>query len=140
MNALSHMDRVFLDTNIFVYLASDHVEKAGIAAALLRNSSLRRSISTQVLSEFVNAARRRTGLGWPEIRYLLGIFRETCAVEQIQEIDIEAAIDLAQPYRFSWYDCLILAVAIRSGATILLTEDLQHGQVLGPLTIRNPFL
>lgn len=139
MNALSHNDRVFLDTNVFVYLASADTEKAGVAAALLRDSRRPRSISTQVLSEFVNAACR-VGLGWPEIRYLLGTFRETCTVEQILEIDIEAAIDLARSHRYSWYDCLILAVAIRSGATILLTEDLQHGQVIGPLTIRNPFL
>lgn len=139
MNALSHIDRVFLDTNVFVYLASADTKKAGVAAALLRDTRRKRSISTQVLSEFVNAARR-IGLGWPEIRYLLGTFRETCLIEQILEIDIEAAIGLAQSHRYSWYDCLILAVAIRSGATILLTEDLQHGEVIGPLTIRNPFL
>jgi predicted nucleic acid-binding protein len=140
VNALSHIDRVFLDTNIFVYLASAHAEKAGVAAALLRDSRRPRSISTQVLSEFVNAARRRTALGWPEIRYLLDTFRETCSVEQILQIDIEAAIDLAQSHRYSWYDCLIIAVAIRCGATVLLTEDLQHGQIIGRLTIQNPFL
>ncbi|WP_339745069.1 PIN domain-containing protein [uncultured Maricaulis sp.] len=139
MNAPARIERVFLDTNVLVYLVSTDARKAEIASTLLHNSGYNRSISTQVLSEFVNVARRRSGLGWSEIRFLLGTFREACAVEQVGEIDIELALAIAQSHRFSWYACLIVAVAIRCGATILLTEDLQHGQVIGRLTIRNPF-
>ncbi|WP_417481749.1 PIN domain-containing protein [Maricaulis sp.] len=140
MNAPARIDRVFIDTNVLVYLISTDARKAAIAETLLRETGQLRSISTQVLNEFVNVARKRTPLGWPEIRYLLGAFREACAVEQIQEMDIELAIIIAQSHRYAWYDCLIIAVAIRCGATVLLTEDLQHGQTIGRLTIRNPFL
>jgi predicted nucleic acid-binding protein len=40
-------------------------------------------------------------------------------------------------YRF--YDCLIVSAALASGASVLLSEDLQEGRVIGGLTIRNPF-
>lgn len=140
MNAPARIDRVFLDTNILVYLISTDTRKAEIASTLLRNSGHSRSISTQVLGEFVNVARRRSRLGWTEIRFLLGTFREACSIEQIHEIDIEVAIAIAQSHRYSWYDCLIIAVATRCGATLLLTEHLQHGQIIGRLTIQNPFL
>ncbi len=40
-------------------------------------------------------------------------------------------------YRFC--DCLIVSAALASGASVLLSEDLQEGRVIGGLTIRNPF-
>jgi predicted nucleic acid-binding protein len=41
-------------------------------------------------------------------------------------------------YRF--YDSLIVASALNSGARILYSEDLQHGRRIGDLRIENPFL
>lgn len=40
-------------------------------------------------------------------------------------------------YRF--YDSLIVAAALASGAAVLFTEDIQHGRALGSLRIENPF-
>jgi predicted nucleic acid-binding protein len=34
---------------------------------------------------------------------------------------------------------LIVAAAERAGCTVLYTEDLQHGQMIEKLQIRNPF-
>jgi predicted nucleic acid-binding protein len=38
------------------------------------------------------------------------------------------------------YDGLILAAAVEAGCSKLLTEDLQHGQVVEGVRIENPFL
>jgi predicted nucleic acid-binding protein len=46
-------------------------------------------------------------------------------------------MDAAQ---LSYWDALIVAAAERGGCDRLLTEDLQHGQRLGALTVVNPFL
>jgi predicted nucleic acid-binding protein len=43
-------------------------------------------------------------------------------------------------YGYSIYDALILAAALEADCDVLYTEDMQNGQVIGPLTIRNPFL
>ena len=42
--------------------------------------------------------------------------------------------------RISYWDALIVEAAIRSGATILYTEDMHHGTQYGALELRNPFL
>jgi predicted nucleic acid-binding protein len=42
-------------------------------------------------------------------------------------------------YRISFWDALIVQAALRAGAEILYTEDLQDGQVFESLTVRNPF-
>jgi predicted nucleic acid-binding protein len=51
-----------------------------------------------------------------------------------------AARTLAENHRMSFYDALIVASAIEAGCDILYSEDMQHGRVLGELTIRNPFV
>jgi predicted nucleic acid-binding protein len=54
---------------------------------------------------------------------------------------ITQALALAQKYKYSYYDSLILAAALSAGCETLATEDMQHGQVVeGLLTIRNPFV
>lgn len=49
-------------------------------------------------------------------------------------------LDLQSRYGFSFYDALIVAVALESGCTRLYTEDLQHGQKIDGLIIENPFI
>ena len=52
---------------------------------------------------------------------------------------IERAWRLQERYALSWWDALIVAAAQSSGCAVLLTEDLQHGQRLGEVTVINPF-
>ena len=42
-------------------------------------------------------------------------------------------------YGFSFYDSLIVAAALGAGCTTLYSEDMQNGQRIEGLTIRNPF-
>jgi predicted nucleic acid-binding protein len=43
-------------------------------------------------------------------------------------------------YKFSLYDSVIVASALRNDCEVLYTEDLQHGQVIErQLEILNPF-
>ncbi len=50
------------------------------------------------------------------------------------------ACQIAERYRFSFYDSLIIAAALESNCTIVYSEDLQDGQhIEGRLIIKNPF-
>ncbi len=49
------------------------------------------------------------------------------------------ALDVQARWRFSFYDSLIIAGALSAGCRTLLSEDLQHGQVLDSLTVIDPF-
>jgi predicted nucleic acid-binding protein len=52
----------------------------------------------------------------------------------------DRALDLQSRYRYGFYDSLIIAAALDAGCTQLFSEDLQDGQRIEGLTIRNPFL
>jgi predicted nucleic acid-binding protein len=74
-----------------------------------------------------------------DIREILGAVRALCAVRPVDLETHELGLDLAERHRFSIYDALILAAAIRAGCATLYTEDLTHGQTIERLTVRNPF-
>jgi predicted nucleic acid-binding protein len=75
----------------------------------------------------------------PEIREILSTIRAVCIVKPLDIATHELGLDMAERYRFSIYDGLIVAAAVRAGCSILYTEDLNQGQVIDQLTIRNPF-
>lgn len=54
--------------------------------------------------------------------------------------DILAASEMAERYRVSFWGGLILAAAQKEEAATLWSEDLNHGQNYGGITVYNPFL
>ena len=130
--------KVFFDTNILIYAVASSDARSGRARAALASGG---SISVQVLNEFANIARRKLNRSWPDIRSTLSAFRALCAeCLPITEHTHDAALRLAERYRYALYDSLILASALEANCETLLSEDLQNGQLVdGRLTICNPF-
>ncbi len=131
--------KTFLDTNIVVYLYSgDEPEKRAAALALIeQNNSI---VSTQVLSELANTLSRKFGLSYDVVAQAVAEVRDACTVVPVMPDTIAQALVLAQKYRYSYYDSLILAAALSAGCETLTTEDMKHGQSIdGALTIHNPF-
>jgi predicted nucleic acid-binding protein len=126
----------FFDTNILVYLVSSDFEKAARSETLLAGGGI---VSVQVLNEFVSAARRKTKLSYPEIRGILADVRGICAVKPDDVETHELGLDIAERYRYSVYDSVVIAAALRAGCTVLFSEDMQHGQRIVDLTIQNPY-
>jgi len=134
-------DKRFFDTNIVVYLYSkDEPDKQSIAKNLFKNNQP--IISTQVLGEFSNVLRRKFQQEYTDI--VVAVNQVTAIVNQVATItndNIISALNLADKYHYSFYDSLIIAVALAENCTILYSEDLQHGQTIeSTLTIQNPFL
>jgi len=130
-------DLVFLDSNILLYLESPDTAKAMQAFMLLQAGGV---ISVQVLNEFASVAVRKFAIPIPEIRLTLRSVRQVCTVQSLDIETHELGLNITERYRFDIYDSLIVASALRAGCTTLYTEDLQHGQVIDGLTIRNPFI
>ncbi len=131
--------KTFLDTNIVVYLYSgDEPEKRASALALLELSNP--VVSTQVLSELANTLSRKFSLSFDVVAQAVAEVSDACNVVPVMPDTIAQALALAQKYRYSYYDSLILAAAMSAGCETLATEDMQQGQTIeGSLTIRNPF-
>jgi predicted nucleic acid-binding protein len=49
------------------------------------------------------------------------------------------AVDFERRYKISFWDALIVAAANAADATLLYTEDLNHGQTYGVVEACNPF-
>ena len=126
----------FFDTNVLLYLLSHDADKADRAEAILTAGGI---ISVQVLNEFASVASRKLEMTIPEIREILSTIRSVCVVKSLDVETHDLGLELAERYGFSIYDGLIVAAAIRAGCAILYTEDLQQGQRIEKLQIKNPF-
>ena len=52
---------------------------------------------------------------------------------------IRAAIEVAGQAKLSFWDALLVVAAARTGAAVLYTEDLNDGQEILGVRVRNPF-
>lgn len=136
--------RYFLDTNIFVY-PLDHSSpgKAAKAQKLIREAirSGLGVVSYQIVQEFFNVALRHFSkkMSIEEAEQFLAItFRPLLAVNSSPALYSEA-LHVHARHHFSWYDSLVVAAAMEAQCEVLYTEDLQHGQKIGGLQVRNPF-
>jgi len=127
----------FFDTNVLLYLLSADAAKADRVEETLAAGA---TISVQVLNEFASVALRKLGMQVAEVRDVLEPIVAVCLVVPLTFEIHQLGLQLAERYKFSFYDAVIVAAAIDSGCTTLITEDLQNGQVIADtLTIRNPF-
>jgi predicted nucleic acid-binding protein len=134
-------DRVFVDTNIFVYAddKSAKIKRVRARAVLSELIRTRRAVvSTQVMQEYFAAATKKLGLS-PE--------RARIRVERLNRLDVIlvrpelvlGAIDLCRLHVLSFWDALIVRSASAAGCARLLSEDMQSGQTIDGVRIENPF-
>jgi predicted nucleic acid-binding protein len=127
----------FFDTNVLLYLFSSDDAKADRAEDTLASGGV---ISVQVLNEFASVAMRKLKMPIAEIREALTTFRAVCKIVPLSEETHDKALGLAERYGLSIYDAMIVASALLAGCRMLLSEDLQDGQIIDKsLEIRNPF-
>jgi predicted nucleic acid-binding protein len=128
---------VFVDTNILLYAMVPEDSRSAAAEVLLQTHP---AISVQVLNEFANVTRRKLRWSWPRIEEGLAAIQQLCGPPRALTLDTHrSAIDIARRHGLSVYDALIVAAALEAGCTTLYSEDMQDGQKIHVITIRNPF-
>ena len=132
--------RAFFDTNVLLYMYSGTDEKRTRAAELFDRytDSDDLLLSTQVVQEFYSVAGRKLRIPRVELRRIIVKLLDLPLIT-LGPVQISAAIDLEVRYQISFWDALILAAAESGGAEVLYTEDLNHGQQYGTVTVHNPF-
>jgi predicted nucleic acid-binding protein len=137
------MMRVFFDTNILVYLFdADAAEKKELACARFETdvAAGRALLSTQVLQEFYVTVTRKLAIPLePETAEAVVRNLSTLPIVGVDAERVLPAIARSRRLQLSFWDALIIETAIAGGAERLLTEDLQHGQIIDGLQIENPF-
>ena len=137
------MSRSFFDTNVLLYLFDNSVPEKKARAQEVFSEEVeagRAVLSTQILQEFyVNATRKLAEPLPVEVAEAQVRDFARLPLVRVDETMIIAAIERHRSMSFSFWDALMIEAALRAGARRLLTEDLQHGQRIGDLTVENPF-
>ena len=134
--------KTFVDTNVLIYAHdADAGAKHETAKGVLRDLWHRRAgvLSTQVLQEFyVNLTRKIvTPLPKPSARAVVDSY--AIWSRDITPAEISVAFRIEDEAGLSFWDALIVAAARSAGAAQILSEDLNNGQVIAGVEIRNPF-
>ena len=133
---------IAVDTNILVYAQAGEGDDARHQMALRLVYDLTISgaiIPVQVFGEFSNVCVRKLGMGPQKVIDQLADYRWMFETPQTTLDHILAATTLASAHRLQFFDALIITVAASSGATMLLSEDMQDGLQVKELIVLNPF-
>lgn len=133
--------RCFIDTNVWLYalIESRESDRTRIAQEIVGKPDV--VISVQVINELCVNLLRKAHVPEDDIVGIIGdLYRTRHVVPTDMELLVSAST-LRRQHGFSFWDSLIAAAALFSGADILYSEDMQHGMLLdGRLRIVNPFL
>jgi len=138
-------DKVFLDTNIFIYsidASAGQNKKRNVARQIVKEHIRNESgvISIQVLQEFYQVATQKIEVPLSTDEALEYLHYMAVLETVLPDFNmVVAAIRLHQKHSLSFSDALILQAAIIAGCSQILSEDLQDGFRLDTLTVKNPF-
>lgn len=134
---------IALDTNILIYAISPEDQQGRTAAALAlldRLGAVRPILPLQVVGEYLNVARRHREIDIVQavkrIEAIMAVYR----CEPSGAVDFIQAIDVSTRLNVQYFDAVIIVVARRLGAAILLSEDMHDGLEIDGLRIINPFV
>ena len=135
--------REFVDANVLVYaFDSSAGRKQQAAEALLERlwETNTGCLSVQVLQEFFVTVTKKVAKPLP-LEDAIARIREFAAwrVFTPSPNDVLAAIGVHIQARIGFWDAMIVLAAAESGCDVLWTEDLNDGQSLRGVRIRNPF-
>lgn len=135
-------DKTFVDTNVLVYAHDvDAIEKRPIAAAILSELWRERTgvVSMQVLQEFyVNVTRKiPSPLSNDSARFIANTYAIWCT--ETTPAEMSAAFRIEDESKIGFWDAMIVSAAAKSGASRILSEDLNVGQRIAGVVIENPF-
>jgi predicted nucleic acid-binding protein len=136
-------DKTFVDTNVLIY-AHDIDAKAKHEAAkrVLHHLWLERTgvLSMQVLQEFyVNVTRKiRHPISKESARLVVSSYTIWCI--DTTPVEISGAFRIEDESRIGFWDALIVASAVKSGASRILSDDLNAGQTISGVRVENPFV
>ena len=135
--------RTFVDTNVLIYAHDTDANAKHLAAkSILRElwSERKGALSPQVLQEFyVNVTKK---IPHPLSKESARLVVSTYAIWCIETTSVEVlnAFRIEDESRIGFWDALIVASALKSGANRILSEDLNAGQTIAGIRIENPFV
>jgi len=138
-------DKIFIDTNLWLYLftsSSDNNDqrKKEITQDLIKDGN-EIFISLLVLNEFSNVSLKKYAVEPDKIYNSIKQIVNVSKIYYPTTDDYKLILNYVKRLKYGFYDSCIITSALRSGCTVLYTEDLQNSQTVdNTLTIINPFI
>ena len=134
--------KTFVDTNVLIYAHDvDAKTRHETAKSVLHQlwSERNGALSMQVLQEFyVNVTRKIPHpISKQSARLVVNSYTIWCV--ECTPGEISMAFRIEDESRITFWDALIVASALKSGASRILSEDLNAGQTIAGIRIENPF-
>ncbi|MDR1044217.1 MAG: PIN domain-containing protein [Candidatus Adiutrix sp.] len=135
-------NRLFIDSNIWVYALSGSSEERGRKARAFINAAAidsRPVISYQVVNETMRVLKK-LGKSEAGLRQFIDSLFEICEVAGFTKEAAFLASDLRETMSVSYWDSQIVASACLANCSTLISEDLPDGSLIrGSLAIKNIF-
>ena len=134
--------RTFVDTNVLIYAHDiDAKAKHLSAKSVLRElwSERKGVLNPQVLQEFYENVTKKIlhPLSKESARLVVSTYATWCV--ETTSVEISNAFRIEDESRIGFWDALIVASALKSDASRILSEDLNVGQTIAGILIENPF-
>jgi predicted nucleic acid-binding protein len=135
------MSRLSLDANVLIYGidAGDPAKHQAARRAISLSAERDCVLSLQTLAEFYFVATRKGKLGAPQAKAQIDELRSVFPMALPSARTLGLAIDASERHRIGFWDGMLIAVMHEAGVGVLLTEDLQDGQVYEGVRCLNPF-
>ena len=135
------MNKIFVDSNVWIYLFADEDNpKCKIAEKFIASNAATNIIviSYQVINEVCNVLKRKK-FTEPDIRLVIENMAKICVIQDYSKDIALSASRLRENHSFSFWDSHIVASAIIAKCNCLTSEDMQDGQNINGVTIKNIF-
>ncbi|HEX5719346.1 MAG TPA: PIN domain-containing protein [Thermoanaerobaculia bacterium] len=136
------VERLSLDANILFYtIDADAGERQERAREIVRRAALADCFLTlQTLCEFFASTTRKGKLTPAQAAAHVEDWQSLFPVVAATPGSLRLAMRAVEQHNLSFWDAMQWAVAKQAGATLLLSEDLQHDRELEGVRFRNPFV
>jgi predicted nucleic acid-binding protein len=137
------VERLTLDSNVLFYtIDEDAGELQERARDIVRQAARSYDcfLTLQTLCEFFHATTRKGKLTAAQATAHVEAWQTLFPVVGATPGSLRLAMRVVEQHNLSFWDAMQWAVAKQSGATLLMSEDMQHDRELEGVRFRNPFL
>ncbi len=134
--------RVTIDTNVLVYAVDRSAGEKHTHAVRLVDAAVDWNcvLALQALNEFFAATTRKRMMPVADAVAQVEDWLRLFPIQTAGPATLRRAMAAVREHGLSFWDAMLWATAREAGCGILLSEDFQHGRVLGGVRFHNPFL
>ena len=132
-------DRIFIDSNIWIYLfAEDNSKKRVTSKSFILENAVNAIfvISWQVINEVINILKKKK-FTEPDLRFVMSNMAKICIIQDFSEEILHNASSLREKHSFSFWDSLIIATAAAAKCDVVISEDMQNDRMISGMQIKD---